>query len=56
MVQSRRQTVDAQNSYVGTVHSAAHVQAASQRNAAVGGQLPFAEVLEKLVHDSLDDT
>ena len=50
-----RLAVDAQDGDIRAVHRAAHIQAASQRDAAVGGQLRVDEVLVQVIHDCLDD-
>lgn len=51
-----RSAVDAQDGDIGTVHRAAHVQAAGQSDAHLGRQLVAAEVFIQIVHHRLDDT
>jgi len=48
--------MNAQNGNVGTVDSAAHVQAAGQRDPHMSGKPHLSEILVQFIHDRLNDT
>ena len=56
IVNGRRFAVDAQDGDIRTMHCTAHIQAASQGDAAVSRQLPIFEVLEQIVHHGFHDS